>query len=581
MLYPPVYLGVALAKWISGDLRWTIEWIATGHLTMGLIGFSAWLRQGGVSRVHAALGALAWVLNPFILIVTCSWVNVSFVACYLPWLFWSLDRLFVRPSHLSAFFLGAILALFFLQGTVQWVCYAILFLGLYALLCLIVRTEICRLSTGYYLIASALVFLTLVTPLLLPMIHATAGSFARSRPLPIIRALDFPGLHADLVNAQFFLFRPDMVFGVSTIILYCPALLLSPLMLLWFFGAGAEARQRLFPLLVLSGVALIFASRWHILLTLMPVFGEIPGGPSRCLFLLNFSCWRLWFWSISFWWPASSVRRSSRWGAACLTLVLLLGLVVSLPHHDENYFSPTTLPAVDTSPPPGLDVHLGRVMAIDQVPSTVSDYRFYTCAYGTFFAVPALGGYNPLVGREQLEFALGLDFPNIFFHPITPEVRRELDAKSVRYWIVDPHSSASREVEALAGLQRLDVAKDRLIFENKQAAPLVYSSTAPTIPCAMTYAGNSILVPLNGIQSPVEISVGPTDGWWYRIDRGAWLRPVYQNDRLKIDFPASSRLLEISYFDARFRAGLRLSAAILIFWGFLVIAARFFSRGSK
>jgi hypothetical protein len=94
----------------------------------------------------------------------------------------------------------------------------------------------------------------------------------------------------------------------------------------------------------------------------------------------------------------------------------------------------------------------------------------------------------------------------------------------------------------------------------------------------MTYSGNSILIPLSHAISPIEISVGPTDGWWYRIDRGPWLRPAYQSDHLKVDFPASSGLLEISYFDPRFRNGLRLSGYLLLFLGLLLIVSHFFRK---
>jgi hypothetical protein len=83
---------------------------------------------------------------------------------------------------------------------------------------------------------------------------------------------------------------------------------------------------------------------------------------------------------------------------------------------------------------------------------------------------------------------------------------------------------------------------------------------------------------LSRATSPVEISTGPTDGWWYRIDRGPWLRPVYQNDHLKVDFPASGGLLEISYFDPRFRNGLRLSGCLLLLLGLLLMVSHFFRK---
>jgi hypothetical protein len=580
VLYPPVYLGVALAKWVSGDLRWSIEWIAAEHLTLGLLGFYFWLQQGGVAPRLAALGGLAWVLNPFILIVASSWITVSFIAAWLPWLFWALDRLFIRPSLLSAFFLGTIAALFFLQGYVQWVAYSILFLGLYALFRFVARTEnapaLRRLVVAYYLMISALIFLILALPLLLPMLHAVDASAARSKPFSITQALDYRVLKGDLVRAQFCLFRPNLIFGISTAILYCPAFLFLPVMILRFFHAGTEIRRRLFFLLFLSLLALVLSSRWHVLLTMMPVMDKFRW-PFKVFLLADFFLLASLVWSISSW----TGRRSNLMASACLAFVLLAELAVSLSCHDGNFFSKTTLPTSDNPLPPGMDPRLGRVIAIDNLLPEASSYRFYTHCHGTFFDVPSLGGYDPLVGRDQLRFALGLDFPNVFYGAITPEIREQLDTRAVRYWIVDPRSSQLQEVESLGGLNLLASEPDRVVFEDTQAAPLVYSATDPATPRTMTYSGNSILIPLSHATSPMEISVGPTDGWWYRIDQGPWLRPAYENDRLKIDFQTSDRLLEISYFDSRFREGLRLSVYFLFVLGMLIFLGGLLARSPR
>ena len=164
---------------------------------------------------------------------------------------------------------------------------------------------------------------------------------------------------------------------------------------------------------------------------------------------------------------------------------------------------------------------------------------------------------------------------------MTPDFQREFEERSVRYWIVDPHSSQLAEIKSLPGLRPLEADATRVVFEDTRAAPLVYAEAAPAVPCAMTYLGNSILIPLNHTASPVEISVGPTDGWWYRIDRGGWLRPVYQNGRLQIEFGTSDRLLEISYFDARFRAGLFWSGCLLFFLAIIFAASRFILKPER
>jgi hypothetical protein len=344
-------------------------------------------------------------------------------------------------------------------------------------------------------------------------------------------------------------------------------------MILRFLYAGTEVRQRFFPLLVLSLLALLFSSRWHLLLTMMPVMEKFRW-PFKVFIFADFFLLASLVWSVSSW----TGRRANLLASACLAFVLLAGLAVSLSCHDGNTFSKTTLPTSDNPLPPGMDPGLGRVIAIDNLLPEASSYRFFTHAHGTFFGVPSLGGYDPLVGRDQLRFALGLDFPNVYYGPITPAVREKLDARAVRYWIVDPRSPQLQEVEGLEGLKRLASETDRVVFEDTRASPLVYSATAPAKPCAMTYSGNSMLIPLSRATSPVEISVGPTDGWWYRIDQGPWLRPVDQTDRLKVDFRTSDRLLEISYFDSRFRDGLCLSVYLLLFLGLLLTASRFFRK---
>jgi len=570
VLYPPVYLAVALAGVIPGDVRWTIEWLAVGHLALGLLGFYFWLRSAGVERWPAALGGLAWVLNPFVLIVASSWVNVSFLACCLPWLFWALDRLLVRPSLLSAFWLGTILGLFFLQGTVQWVLYSVFFLGMYAMLRLIVREGMRRGAIAYYLVVSALIFLTLITPLLLPMLHATDASVARAKPLSIEQALSYSIHKTDLVDAQFFRFRPHLVFGITSAILFCPIVCLFPVMALWFFGAGTEVRRRLFPLLFLSLLALFLSSRWHLFLSLAPVFDKFRW-PFKVFVFAEFFLLAAFVLSVSSW-----GRGRARPGGGfnfrasiCIAVVLVPGLLVSLTQHEGNYFSNVTLPTTQLPLPPGTDASFGRVITIGQIPYDTASSRFLTYDHATFFGFPSLGGYNPLVGRGQRDFALGLDFPNLFSDPITPEIREKLAARAVRYWIVDPISPQAAEVEALPGFKLLSSERDRLVYEDTQEAPLVYSSTDPATPYPVNYSGNSLLISLRHADASLEISVGPTDGWWYRIDGGPWLRAAYENERLRVDVQASNQRLEISYFDPRFREGLRWSLGFLVLVGVL------------
>ena len=568
VLYPPIYLGVALAKWASGDVRWTIEWLAAGHLTLGLLGFYFWLRQGGVTPWIAALSGLAWVLCPFILIFGSSWIMTTYAAAWLPWLFWALDRLFARPTMLSAFFLGTFLGLFFLQGYVQWVVYSVLFLGLYALLRLYERGDLQRGKILFHLVVAALVFLIFALPLMMPMFHAMNASAARGEKISLLQALYYHVELRDLLPAQIGIFRPHLIFGGSTAILCCPALLLLPLMIWRFFKSGPEIQRRLFSLVLLGLIALVFSTRWHIVLTLLPVMDKFRW-PLKVFVFVDFFLIAALAWSVTTW-------SAQRLATACVAFVLLAGATVSLACHDSNFFSKASLPTSRNPLAPGMDPARGRVIAIANIPPEADSYRFYTYGHGTFFAVPCLGGYDPLLSRDRLDFALGLDFPNVFRGQIDSTVRAKLDALAVRYWIVDTDASQLDGIEALPGIKQLPSEPDRFVFENLQAAPLIYSDSSPQTPCAFAYSGNSILIPVEHTASPVEVSVGPTDGWWYRIDGGNWQKALYENDRLKIDFEPENRILEVTFFDARFYHGLYLSLYLIIVVVLITLASRFF-----
>jgi hypothetical protein len=575
VLYPPVYVGVALAKWITGDQRWTLEWIASIHLTIGLLGFYFWLRQGGVAPGLAALGGLAWAFNPFVLIVSASWIFITFIAAWLPWLFWALDYLLMRPSIRASFFLGIIAGLFFLQGYVQMFAYAVLFLAIYALLQFSTRPETRKPTALYHLGVSVIIFTILALPLLLPMLHAADNSAMRPVALSMYDALFYSCVPTDFFFVQLCRFHIWFIFGASTAILYCPALLFLPVMAFRLFRGDAEMRRRLFLLVCLALLALIFSTRGHAVLTVLPVFNKFRW-PFKVFLFADFFLIASFVWTVASW---TKSRLSSITAVVCLSVIVLANLTVSLGCHDNSLFSATVLPASASPVLPGMDSGLGRVATFADDIHDPTCYRYLTHAYATYYGFPSLGGYNPLVGGEQLSWALYLDFPNCCSDTLTRDFQEAFEARSVRYWIVDPHSTQMMNIKSLPGLRQMEATADRLVFEDTLAAPLVYAKAAPTVPCALTYSGNSMLISVGGVTSPVEVSVPPADGWWYRVDHGPWLKPAsFKDYRLEIDFKTPAQLLEVSYFDPRFHAGLGWSAFTLVFLVLLLNAKRFSSR---
>jgi hypothetical protein len=564
VLYPPIYLGEALAKLLPGDARYALDWIAALHLTLALLGFYFWMRHGGMPPHFAALGALIWVFNPFVLVIGVSWIFATFTAAWLPWLFWAFDYLLVRPSGRAALFLGTVAGLFFLQGYVQWFAYAILFLGLYALFQFVTRREIRRPVILYYLSVAALFAFILALPMLLPMLHALQNSAQRAGPMPTDAALFYSLNFHQIISAQVCFFGGSLMFGLSAVILYCPAMMLLPVMALRFYYSDAEMRRRLFPLIFLGLLAIVFSTDWHIVLTKLPLFDRFRW-PFKVFLMADFFLIVALVWT-AFSWTQSrrSPRKMKFIATVCLIVVALANVSISISAHDGNAISQTTLPATVQPVLPSMDSQLGRVVTLaDYVPESLNALDL-THAYATYFAFPSVGGYNPLVGADQIDYALRLEFPNFCTQPLTPDLRKQLESRSVRYWIIDSHSSQAKKWQSLPGLKTLESTPGRIVLEDTQSPPLVYSTANPIVPCVMTYSGNSMLISLKDATSPVFVSLAPTDGWWYRVDHGPWVKARYENLGLIIPFDTPSNQLEVSYFDSRFHQARILSVALLL-----------------
>jgi hypothetical protein len=578
VLYPPVYLGEALAKFIPGDLRWSIEWIAAIHLAFGVAGFYFWLRQSGVEAPLAALGGLAWALNPFVLLLGASWIMVTYVVAWLPWLFWAIDRLLAGawPSLSRALVLGTILGLFALQGYVQWVVYAALFAGLYTLYLLATRRDPVRSAAGlplqceppwpvaiFLLVIAGLVSLAWTLPLLLPMAAATEASAARAKMLSLAQILAYRVQAGDLFAAQFGIFRPGFMFGLSSAIFFCPALLLLPFAVVSFFRGDAALRRRLFPLIVLAGLALVLSTWGHVLLDILPFMQKFRW-PFKVFLFAEFFLLAAFVRGL-----ASLFPRRKYFAVAGLSVVLAAQLAVALTEHDTNFISKTTLPTSDDPLPPGMDPTQGRVVAIDDHLPELDSYRYFTHCYGTYYQVPSLGGYDPLVSRDSLQFGAHLDFPNFFSAPMDDHARHLLESRAVRYWIVDPKARQRAELGSMAGLKLLAAEPDRLIYEDTNAEPIAYADSAPAVPLPLRYSGNSMLVRLDSTDGLVEISLGPAKGWWYRLDAGPWSRADYRDDRLVVPVLRSARVLEISFFDPQLNGIWLIELQLITIMGFI------------
>ena len=578
VLYPPVYLCAALAMRVMGDVRWIIEFMAFLHLTLGYIGFYFLLRHLNVDRLPAVLGGLAWALNPFVLLLGSSWLAIVMAAAALPWIYWALDRLLLRPSVLSSLVFGSILGFYFLQGAPQWFAYNCVFMAIYLVLRFLVVPQLSFLRVLYSLVLSSLIFLVIALPSLVPTVHAIQVSDQRSSTMPWQAALAGSVLLDYLFKTQFGIFLPRLVFYGSSAILFFPILLFLPLVLIAYFRADEIFRRKLLPFLGLSLVSFAFSTPLHALLNLLPFFDRFRW-PFKVFIFVEFFFTVLFVLSLVSWLAArfSSPTRQKWIIAVVLGWFAAVNLIFSLTHHDQNFLSVSYLPKIE-NPLPQADASVGRVATFGDVNQTVT-VQYLTQNYATLYGIPTLGGYNPLMGRDQAIFGLGIVDHAIDYTPVTPELRKQLDSHAAKYWIVDARTPMAAQIATFPDLKLIEASPDRIVYENLRALPLAYSVADSTKPLPVTYAGNSLFIPLDHASSPVAVSLSKTDGWWHRLDDGPWQRSTYEDDHLQIDIGPSSQALEISYFDPYFRQGLIASLGTLVLLVILLgLGRRFFPR---
>ena len=251
VLYPPLYLGLALTRLGWGDLRAVIDVLAVLHFLAAALGMYFLLRRFAVRPVSAVAVALLWMSSPFLVVVTRSWIFVAYAAALLPWGLWALERLLERPSAPRVFAVATVKALFLYQGYVQYAVLATLFEGLYVLLRWLagadLRAQWKRHAAAY---AGALAAAAaLAAPVLFPMLHAKQVSAYRTGSLSfeefISNALDL----GTFFSAQLFQFEPRALHLSTGAIFYVgiPNLLA--------LAALVRARRRR-PFLLALGVAL-------------------------------------------------------------------------------------------------------------------------------------------------------------------------------------------------------------------------------------------------------------------------------------------------------------------------------------
>jgi hypothetical protein len=491
--------------------------------------------------------------------------------------------MFARPGWTSALFLGLVAGLFFLGGAVQWMSYAAIAAAVYSYFVWRGFNFKHLRQVLLFSLISVAVFLIVSLPLILPVGAAAATSVQRSGPLPLEIALQRSLDLGDFLLAQITDFKarelptyvPRALRTLPSVLFSSPEVFCLPFLLVFLCRLHSTTRlRRILTPLLLAMLALAFSTKMHVVLGLLPVFDRFRWPFKVFIFFKFFLLAAI----LAAFDEALRTRMGGRLKLFPIMLAILLlvageGLGTSVFHLQDGVLSESRLGPL-TNAFPFIDPNRGRVVSLGLFLGVSTDFdRYLAKNYGTIYQVPQLGGYDPLVGRDQSDFGLGLNEENIFYYEITPQVREQLNERAVRYFVIKKEKYEGLDGPGFKDTRILNSDPGRLTLENLQAAPLAMSSLGRELP--VEYQGNSLIVHLSGGDDQVGVSLSKTDGWWYRIDHSSWHQPEYNDYRVWCRGTFHGSLLEVRYFNRPFRQGLEISAMLLALLLFIFVTSVF------
>lgn len=184
VLYPLSYLSVFISRLIFDHPFAAIDVLVIIHILIGAAGCYFLARELEFPSGAAAFTGISWSLNSYVIFVSNSWVPVSGLAAYWPWMVAFGFRQLKQPRPQWTGLAIMVRLLLFYQGHIQFFIYAVIFefLTLVIWVRLNLKQNLLVMFKSY--IPSYISVLLLSMPLLLPMWNLMQISYGRSSPLP-------------------------------------------------------------------------------------------------------------------------------------------------------------------------------------------------------------------------------------------------------------------------------------------------------------------------------------------------------------------------------------------------------------
>ena len=609
VLYPLNYLAVFLSRMLLGHSFLAVDLLVVMHLLIGALGFYALIRSFKLDGRVAVLAGLSWSFSSFIFFGSDSWVVISAIAAWFPWMIFLSLRHYRNPGW-QGLLLSLLprLALFYV-GYIQYFICGVIFEFITLLLYALTDRErpgrglaILSILKGY--VASYLLVLIFSLPLLLPMARLTAVSAGRDAKLAfeVFASQSFP-----IGQLLLGLFFPFLTAGEGTYASFRNLLNLShigyvPLgaLLVWFALKSMDSwgRRSLFrfksfegrkvaltPFVLPMAIALLWSSSvaFNGLLYLLPIINRFRW-PFKMAVFLDFYLILLAAVVLAELVERISWKKKAKelllLGLVGVQLVNFLFLYIVMPYRDFGEHHGDSIPLEE---PLREELAGGRIVSVGfriWEPS-VGNSRSYKTAptlgfnYATLWSLEQFAGYEPFIGKDNVRATLGLNFTAIYpsSRPLPVEYLRQA---GVCWYLLPPELEGEYGglIESYGMVKRFEDG-DRVVFFDPGAEALVSFVGKPGGVESYWLTTNSIRVGTD-LEEPGVLVLNylyhanfraTVDGEPVRLvaDEGIGMR---------VEVPAGEHRVVVEYVDPDFRFGLIVSLTGALGLGGVLILLR-------
>lgn len=563
-LYPPGYVAALFSGALFGHPFATVDLMVVFHLASGALGWLALFRLLGLSPIAAIYGALACGLNSFLLYAGSSWMCVSALGAWFPWMLYFGLSLLRGPTLANWLGLMAVRLLLFYHGYIQYFLYAAI-LEVLALAGIAWADGTRRRPLLLYF--SSWVYVALLSaPLLLPMWRQTQESAFRQAQVPFTEFVTYSVRPASWVAGLLNPFSQRVPTDLGAAIPYLShvgylAVILIVIVPFALWGSPAVEKR-----LALLWLALAAASLSLAMGSFAAELYQIP----------IYNRWR---------WPFKYLVFANFFLAGLSALVLdqVLRKRIAAPFQRivgslcVVFLAANYLLLYAGTPPKPFRTHLERVPFDEPLREVLGRGKIFTMGfpwaaprpasaiafdYATLWGLYHFAGYEPLVPRTNADLALDLQYLASFDGQPGELPWTHLRRWGVR-WYVTP--SADPLPLTLYGLTARYADTERRFFEDPKAQGLVFWEDGRADSVDYQILTNSIQLRV----SSKEAGQLCLNFLWHplfqvRVDGRPGSLRANSYGQMLLDIPAGEHSIEVRFHDPEFSAGLQIAAAVLL-----------------